>query len=60
MALFLLVYIFVSATLAGSAMVAALTMGLDTLQPVLWSAIAGFIVAIPIAWVIAKKIKENV
>lgn len=59
MALFLLVYIFVSATLAGSAMVAALTMGLDTLQPVVWSAVAGFIVAIPIAWVIAKKIREN-
>ena len=32
MGLFLLVYIFVSATLAGSAMVAALTMGLTTLQ----------------------------
>lgn len=59
MALFFLVYIFVSATLAGSAMVAALTMGLDTMTPVLWSSIAGFIVAIPIAWVIAKKIKEN-
>lgn len=59
MALFFLVYIFVSATLAGSAMVAALTMGLDTMTPVLYSSLAGFIVAIPIAWVIAKKIKEN-
>lgn len=60
MALFLLVYIFIGATLAGSAMVAALTIGMDTMQPVLWSSIAGFIVAIPISWVIAKKIRENV
>ena len=60
MALFLLVYIFMSATLAGSAMVAALTMNLDTLQPVLYSALAGFVVAIPVAWVIARKIRENV
>jgi len=59
MALFLLVYIFLSATLAGSAMVAALTMGLDTLTPVVYSSIAGFVIAIPIAWVIAKKIREN-
>ena len=49
MALFLLVYIFMSATLAGSFMVAALSMNLDTAQPVLYSAIAGFIVAIPVA-----------
>lgn len=60
MALFLLVYIFMSATLAGSFMVAALSMNLDTAQPVLYSAIAGFIVAIPVAWVVAKKIRENV
>ena len=59
MGLFLLVYIFISATLAGSAMVAALTMGLDTLQPLLYAALGGFVVAIPIAWVIAKKIREN-
>lgn len=59
MALFLLVYIFVGATLAGSAMVAALTMGLDTLTPVVYSSLAGFVIAIPISWVIAKKIREN-
>ena len=60
MALFLLVYIFMSATLAGSALIAALSLNLDTMQPVLYSAIAGFIIAVPVAWVIAKKIRENV
>ncbi|MCB1331226.1 MAG: CTP synthetase [Maritimibacter sp.] len=60
MALFLLVYIFMSATLAGSALIAALSLNLDTMQPVLYAAIAGFVVAVPVAWVIAKKIRENV
>lgn len=60
MALFLLVYIFMSATLAGSALIAALSLNLDTMQPVLYAAIAGFIIAVPVAWVIAKKIRENV
>ena len=60
MALFLLMYVVLGATLAGSFMIAALTMGMDTMQPVLYSALAGFVVAIPIAWVVAKKIRENV
>ncbi|GKY88881.1 CTP synthetase [Sinisalibacter aestuarii] len=60
MGLFFLVYIFVGATLAGSFMVAALTMGMTTMQPVLWSSLAGFVVAIPVAWVVARKIRENV
>jgi len=59
MALFLLMYVVLGATLAGTFMVAALTMGFDTMQPVLYSALAGFVIAIPIAWVVAKKIKEN-
>ena len=60
MALFLLMYVVLGATLAGSFMIAALTMGMDTMQPILYSALAGFVVAIPIAWVVAKKIRENV
>jgi len=52
-------YVVLGATLAGTFMVAALTMGFDTMQPVLYSALAGFVIAIPIAWVVAKKIKEN-
>ena len=60
MALFLLVYVVLGATLAGSFMVAALTMGLDTMQPMLYAALAGFVVALPVAWVVAKKIRENV
>jgi len=59
MGLFLLMYVVLGATLAGSFIVAALTMGLDTTQPILYAAIAGFIAGLPVAWVVAKKIKEN-
>lgn len=58
MGLFLLVYIFLGATLAGSFMVAALSMGLTTMTPVLYSSLAGFVVAIPVAWLVAKKLRS--
>ncbi|MEQ9039302.1 MAG: CTP synthetase [Silicimonas sp.] len=57
--LFLIVHIFVGTTLAGSAMVAALTLGYDTLQPLLVAALIGFIVAFPVSWFVAKEISER-
>lgn len=59
MGLFLLVYIFIGATLAGSFMVAALTAGFTTLMPIVYTSITGFIVAVPVAWLVARKIREN-
>lgn len=58
MGLFLLVYILAGATLAGTFMIAALTMGMTTLTPVLYSSLSGFVVAIPVAWIVAKKIRS--
>lgn len=58
MVLSLIVYIFVGATFAGSFMVAALSAGLTTAQPVIYSAVAGFVIAAPVAWVIARKIRS--
>ena len=54
--LFLIVHIFIGATLAGGAVVAALSLGLDTLQPLLMAALAGFVVSIPVSWAIARQI----
>ena len=51
-------YLPVGATLAGIFIVAALTMGLDTGAPILYSAIAGFVVGLPISWVVAKQINN--
>lgn len=57
--LFLIVHIFVGATLAGSAVIVALTLGLDTLQPLLIAAILGFVAAFPVSWYVAKQISER-
>ncbi|PIE08201.1 MAG: CTP synthetase [Rhodobacterales bacterium] len=59
MGLFLLLYVVIGATFAGSFMVVMLAIGMDTLQPVLYSSLAGFVVGIPVAWIVARKIKEN-
>lgn len=54
----LLIFIFLGATLAGSAMVVALTLGYTTAQPLIIAAAAGFLVAIPASWVAAKRINN--
>ncbi len=50
----LILYLFIGTTFAGSAMIAALTVGFDTTVPVVTSALAGFVVAIPVAWLVAR------
>lgn len=51
------IYILLGATLAGIFIIAALTVGLDTAQPIIYAAVAGFVVALPVSWVVAKQIK---
>ncbi|MDR9395316.1 CTP synthetase [Roseovarius sp. SYSU LYC5161] len=55
----LILYLFIGVTLAGSAMIAALVMGYDTTVPVVVSALAGFGVALPVTWLVAKQIHEG-
>ncbi|EKE69743.1 MULTISPECIES: hypothetical protein [Roseobacteraceae] len=49
----------ISTTLMGVAIVVALTIGKDTLQPILIAAAIGFVVAIPVTWIISKKLTEE-
>ncbi len=56
LALTLLIHIFLGSTLAGSAVIAALTLGYDTLMPILISAGVGFVAAIPASWLLARKL----
>lgn len=58
MGLFFVIYVILSATLAGSFMVAALVAGYTTAAPVLWSSLAGFAVAVPATWIVAGKIRQ--
>ncbi|MBV0911334.1 CTP synthetase [Anianabacter salinae] len=46
----------VATTLAGSAFVAALTMGHDTLEPILIAVGIGFVLAIPATWIVTRQI----
>ncbi|SFK03735.1 CTP synthetase [Celeribacter neptunius] len=54
-----ILYSLISTTLAGSFVVVALTIGQDTLKPILIAAAIGFVVALPVTWFIAKKITEE-
>ena len=52
----LILYAVIGTTLAGTFMVAALTMGYDTTLPVIYSAVAGFLLGLPISMYVAKQI----
>jgi len=53
-----ILYSMISSTLAGIFFIAALATGNDTLYPILIAVAAGFIVAIPVSYFIAKGIME--
>jgi predicted PurR-regulated permease PerM len=46
----------ISTSLMGTALVVALTMGMDTLTPILIAAALGFVLAIPVSWLVARQI----
>lgn len=52
-------YSIISTTLAGSAIIATLIMGYDTLTPILIAAALGFLAALPASYFIAKQITAN-
>ncbi|NNE79597.1 MAG: CTP synthetase [Silicimonas sp.] len=56
--LFLIVHIFVGSTFAGAGVIAALSVGLDTLTPLLVAALLGFLVSIPVSWFVAKRMMD--
>jgi predicted PurR-regulated permease PerM len=54
-----ILYSLIGTTVAGTLVIAALTMGYDTLQPILVAAAAGAVLAVPVTWLVAKGIIEN-
>ena len=56
MSLFFMFYILVAPTLAGSLIVAVLTVPNSPTNWLIWAAVLGFVAAAPIAWVLAKNI----
>jgi len=57
--LFGIIYGMAGPTLAGSAIVAALVMGKDTAMPIVAAAALGAVAALPISWLVAKRITES-
>ena len=58
MRLFFLLYPVIGTTLAGIAMVVALTTGMDTVKPIVVAAAIGALVGLPATWIVARKISS--
>lgn len=54
--LMLILFSMASTTLMGVGIVIALTMGFDTLGPIVVAAVLGFLLAIPASWAIARRL----
>lgn len=57
--LFLIIYTLAGSTLAGSAVVAALTMNLFDLKSIVVAAILGALVALPVSWLVARNLADS-
>ncbi|GGF45681.1 MULTISPECIES: hypothetical protein [Mameliella] len=51
-----LLYSLISTSLAGTFIIVALVSGQDTLYPIVVAAIAGFVVAAPVSWLVARQL----
>lgn len=54
--LMLLLFSIISTALMGTGIVVALTMGLDTLRPIVVAAAIGFVAAVPVSWLVARQL----
>lgn len=54
----LILFSIISTTMMGMGMIVALTMGYDTLTPLLVAIGTGFVLAAPVSWLVARQIVE--
>ena len=54
----MILFSIVATTFMGVAIIASLTIGYDTLRPIVVAAGAGFVLALPATWVVARKLAE--
>lgn len=57
--LLVILHLFIGASVAGSFVIAALTMGYDAMVPILIAAGAGFIIGFPLSWVVTKRLYDK-
>ena len=58
--LFGIIYALAGPTLAGILITAALTMNKFDTMSMIYAAAIGFVAALPVSWIVAKQINENV
>ncbi|MFU8863806.1 MAG: CTP synthetase [Rhodobacterales bacterium] len=54
-----ILHLFIGSTLAGIGVIAALVSGFDTLYPILITAALGFVLALPVTWLVARALYER-
>lgn len=54
--IFSIIFTIASGVLMGCFIIIALVLGQDTAQPIIYAALAGLLVAVPISWLIASKV----
>ncbi len=54
-----ILYSLIATTLAGSAVIAVLVAGYDTLVPILIAAAVGFVAALPVSWMVARALYKD-
>ena len=56
MSLTMILFSIIATTLAGSGVIAVLTMGYGTLWPIIGAAAIGAVLALPVSWLVAREI----
>lgn len=56
MRLTMILYSMIATAMAGAGVIAVLTAGYDTLWPILIAAAVGAVLALPVAWAVARQI----
>ncbi|CAN1547144.1 hypothetical protein MCELHM10_02015 [Paracoccaceae bacterium] len=56
MRLMMVLYSMIATAMAGSGVIAVLTMGYATLWPILAAAVVGAVLALPVSWAVAREI----
>lgn len=54
-----ILHLFIGSTLAGTGVIAALVSGFDTLNPILITALLGFLLAVPVTWLVTRALYER-
>ena len=55
----LILHLFIGSTIMGIAIIVALVAGVSSPMAILWLAVAGFVLAFPASYLVARKLYEN-